>query len=187
MGMNIKQLIDGVDEVALKVYQGKRIVFLATEDHALALAAAKRLGELGIRHIKWFEGLFPERALPIYEQRRLVSRLIADGFTQPQVIFTASPIVLSDAFPSQIGKPLGYGLADIQPVTFPTFGAEPSRILLHLFNREDTIGLLSEQKLKEWTGEDWTGRRDELEQIVQQIGGGWPRAKLTESLNGLPA
>ena len=80
------------------------------------------------------------------------------------------------------------GVPRVEEVAFPTFGADPGRILLHVFGSTDTIGsraaeFLREKLKKEWKQED----RAELERLVNEIGSGWPRAKLAEILAKLDA
>lgn len=187
--MNIRELIDGVDELALKVYKGVKIVFLVTDDIDLAFAASRRLDDLKISYMKFGNSLFPEAGRTIREQRRLISAIVDNSKTDKAlVIFTASPYILSDAFPSQIGILRGYYLTkdeEIAPIGIPTFGAEPSRILLHTIGDSDTIGALAERTLRDYMHQDWTGKRNELEQVLKVIGGGWPRAKLTQLLDAL--
>ena len=80
------------------------------------------------------------------------------------------------------------GAPKVEEVMFPTFGADPGRILLQVFGAPDTIGsraaeFLREKLKKEWKQED----REELDRLVREIGSGWPRAKLAEILSKLDA
>jgi hypothetical protein len=72
-------------------------------------------------------------------------------------------------------------------VIFPTFGADPGRILLHVFGAPDMIGARAAEFLRskldpsKWPPED----REKLRLLIDEIGSGWPRAKLMEILERL--
>ncbi len=71
---------------------------------------------------------------------------------------------------------------------FPTFGADPGRILMHVFGSPEIIGRRAAEFLREKLKQEWTAdNRDELARLVEEIGAGWPRAKLTEILSRLDA
>jgi len=67
-----------------------------------------------------------------------------------------------------------------------TFGASPCQIAIAAFLVNESIGTLSDKILHEWLNKEW-GKEDlaELNAIVHEIGGGWPRAKLRELLDVL--
>ena len=69
-----------------------------------------------------------------------------------------------------------------------TFGANPGRILLHVFGSTDVIGRRAAEFLREKLKQEWTKQnREELQRLVDEIGAGWPRAKLSEILSKLDA
>jgi hypothetical protein len=79
------------------------------------------------------------------------------------------------------------GLTTAKPVVYPTFGADPGRILLHVFGAPDVIGARAAEFLRskldpqKWPEED----REKLRELIDEIGSGWPRAKLMEILDQL--
>jgi hypothetical protein len=105
------------------------------------------------------------------------------------IVATHTSIALTDVFSSEIVRFVKLdGVPKVEEVAFPTFGADPGRIMLHVFGSPDTIGsraaeFLREKLKKEWRRED----REELERLVNEIGSGWPRAKLAEILSKLDA
>ena len=68
----------------------------------------------------------------------------------------------------------------------PTFGADPSRILQHVFQSPDAIGQRAREALEEWLknyGEKLSPKqREDLTGILKEIGGGPERIRLTERL-----
>jgi hypothetical protein len=74
------------------------------------------------------------------------------------------------------------------PVAHPTFGADPGRILLHVFGAPDVIGSRAAEFLRskldpaKWPLEG----REKLKLLLDEIGSGWPRAKLMEILDRRP-
>lgn len=120
--------------------------------------------------------------------KRQIIDLVDDAVlktTSAQVLIsTHTSITLTDVFSSEIVRLSRRG-GNIEADTpaFPTFGADPGRILLHVFGSPDVIGsraveFLREKLKKEWTAND----RAELHRLVNEIGSGWPRAKLAEIL-----
>ena len=103
------------------------------------------------------------------------------------VVATHTSIALTDAFASEIVRLVrSEGHSEIKPVSVPTFGAEPGRVMLHVFDMTASIGTRAEQALRKQLAKDWTDKnRAELEKLVDTIGGGWPRAKLQQILDEL--
>lgn len=161
----IDKLFNEIDPVALEVYKGKRVLFLVPP-----IAPLKYDGKI----------LEPEH-LSIAQQRRYVRDVV---LAQPEdriVVVTDNPFILSDAFASQI-----YVGEAFNPVFFPTFGAEPGRIVLAISDETESIGALSDETLKRFLDrKDWD--RKSLKMVVNAIGGGWPRAKLRELLDKMEA
>jgi energy-coupling factor transporter ATP-binding protein EcfA2 len=124
----------------------------------------------------------------------LVDDAILKTTTAQVIVATHTSIALTDVFSSEIvrfTKP--DGVPKVEEVAFPTFGADPGRILLHVFGSPDTIGsraaeFLRDRLKKEWKSADPVKAaelRGELERLVSEIGSGWPRAKLAEILSKL--
>ena len=119
----------------------------------------------------------------------LIDDAILKTTTAQVIVATHTSIALTDVFSSEIVRFVKPdGVPRVEEVAFPTFGADPGRILLHVFGSTDTIGsraaeFLREKLKKEWKQED----RAELERLVNEIGSGWPRAKLAEILAKLDA
>jgi ABC-type cobalamin/Fe3+-siderophores transport system ATPase subunit len=104
--------------------------------------------------------------------------------TQSHVILTThSSIVLSDAFRDEILILTPDGV--FHP-SMPTFGADPSRILQHVFHSPDAIGQRAREALDKWLvefgGRLAPERRLQLESILTEIGGGPERIRLREIL-----
>lgn len=118
------------------------------------------------------------------EQRDFVSKVVLTNPATKIIVLTYSAVTLSDAFTCQIYiwrenrfKYLG---------TLSTFGASPCQIAIAAFLVNESIGTLSDKILHEWLNKEWE-KEDlaELNAIVHEIGGGWPRAKLRELLDVL--
>ncbi len=105
------------------------------------------------------------------------------------VVATHTSIALTDVFSSEILRLVRRdGSVDANSPAFPTFGADPGRILLHVFGSPDVIGSRAAEFLREKLRKEWTPEnREELERLVNEIGSGWPRAKLSEILLKLDA
>ncbi|MCE5280358.1 MAG: AAA family ATPase [Planctomycetaceae bacterium] len=103
------------------------------------------------------------------------------------LVATHTSIALTDAFASEIIRLVREdGQARVKPVSFPTFGAEPGRVMLHVFETAECIGSRADEVLRQKLAEDWTAdTRDALERLVAKIGGGWPRARLQKLLDEL--
>jgi len=96
------------------------------------------------------------------------------------LISTHSSITVSDVFSDEIIKfEKRDGEARVVPVGIPTFGADPSEIMINVFDVPDSIGSraldwLNEQLEKEWTPE----QKAELERVIRKIGPGLHRSEL---------
>lgn len=103
------------------------------------------------------------------------------------LVATHTSIALTDAFASEIIRLIRQdGEGVFKPVSFATFGAEPGRIMLNVFDLPEAIGSRAEEVLRVLLEEtDWKGRRPFLEHVLTEIGGGWPRARLREILEEL--
>ncbi|KAA0889841.1 AAA family ATPase [Oryzomonas rubra] len=104
------------------------------------------------------------------------------------LVSTHTSLALTDVFSCEITRlSKEQGVTTAQPVMFPTFGADPGRILLHVFGAPDLIGARAAEFLRskldpaKWPAED----REKLRTLIDEIGSGWPRAKLMEILDEL--
>ncbi len=103
------------------------------------------------------------------------------------LISTHSSIALSDAFSKEIVRLVpGEHSPQSHPVAFPTFGTEPGRIMVNVFDAPDSIGSRALEMLHEFLKNPPEDKQT-LEKLVAAIGGGWPRAKLREILEKLDA
>ena len=104
------------------------------------------------------------------------------------LVATHTSLALTDVFSCEITKlSKERGVTIAQQVAYPTFGADPGRIMLHVFGTPDVIGARAAEFLRskldptKWPPED----RDKLKSLIDEIGSGWPRAKLMEILDEL--
>lgn len=125
--------------------------------------------------------------------KREIIDLVDDAIlktTSAQVIVaTHTSLALTDVFSSEIVRLVRRGeCIEADSPAFPTFGSDPGRILLHVFGSPDVIGARAAEFLREKLKKEWTAEeRAVLERLVNEIGSGWPRAKLTEILGKLDA
>lgn len=110
--------------------------------------------------------------------------VLKDAFTQV-LVATHTSLALTDVFSCEITRlTKDEGITGVQPIVHPTFGADPGRILLHVFGAPDVIGARAAEFLRskldpaKWPPED----REKLQLLIDEIGSGWPRAKLMEIL-----
>lgn len=124
-------------------------------------------------------------------KRRLID-LVDDSIlkeTSAQVLVsTHTSLALTDVFSCEITRLVKHeGTTRAERVAHPTFGADPGRILLHVFGAPDVIGARAAEFLRskldpaKWPRED----REKLRSLIDEIGSGWPRAKLMDILDQL--
>jgi ABC-type uncharacterized transport system YnjBCD ATPase subunit len=109
--------------------------------------------------------------------------------TSAQVLVsTHTSLALTDVFSCEITRLVkDQGTTRAERVAHPTFGADPGRILLHVFGAPDVIGARAAEFLRskldpaKWPRED----REKLRSLIDEIGSGWPRAKLMQILETL--
>jgi hypothetical protein len=103
------------------------------------------------------------------------------------LISTHSSIALSDVFAEEIE------LLDIDPETrqtraqqvlTPTFGADPSEIMVFVFNAPDSIGQRAQEVLDRWVSSSETDIPT-LERMIRKTGGGYYRSELRARLRAL--
>lgn len=104
------------------------------------------------------------------------------------LVSTHTSLALTDVFSCEITRLVKErGQTTAKQVAYPTFGADPGRILLHVFGAPDVIGARAAEFLRgkldpaKWPEED----REKLRELIDEIGSGWPRAKLMEILDQL--
>lgn len=124
----------------------------------------------------------PETHFNDYWKREMVA--IIDNVMREKanhvLISTHSSITLTDVFDDEIIRfKKKQGESQVIPLASTTFGADPSEIIMSVFEAEDSIGerslaWLNAQVEKEWLPE----QREELERIIKQIGPGLHRSEL---------
>ena len=133
----------------------------------------------------------PENHFNDYWKHKLVD-IIVDALRQHRsevLISTHSSIALTDVFADEIILlKKSDGETIVVPVPIPTFGADPSEIMIRLFDAPDSIGKRAleylEQQLKiEWRPE----QRAELDRLIRKIGAGYYRAELRTTWKNLHA
>ncbi|MBL9160723.1 MAG: AAA family ATPase [Verrucomicrobiales bacterium] len=106
------------------------------------------------------------------------------------LVSTHTSLALTDVFDSEITRLWKEGgITSINPLSQPTFGADPGRILLNVFNAPDVIGKRAAEFLRDqFDPEKWPPeRKEELEKLIDEVGSGWPRAKLMDILDQIEA
>jgi ABC-type Mn2+/Zn2+ transport system ATPase subunit len=96
------------------------------------------------------------------------------------MISTHSSISLTDVFDDEIQLLKKQdGQAYVSRITSSTFGADPSEIMINIFGAEDSIGKRSLKWLEDQIDKEWTPQqKQELENIIRQIGPGLHRSEL---------
>lgn len=96
------------------------------------------------------------------------------------IISTHSSISLTDVFNDEIQLlKKEYGNAYVSRITSTTFGADPSEIMINIFDAADSIGKRSLEWLNQQLEKEWTpNQKEELEKIIKKIGPGLHRSEL---------
>jgi predicted ATPase len=96
------------------------------------------------------------------------------------IISTHSSISLTDVFDDEIQLlKKEDGNAYVSRITSTTFGADPSEIMINIFNATDSIGKRSLEWLNQQLEKEWPpDQKDELEKIIKKIGPGLHRSEL---------
>jgi AAA domain, putative AbiEii toxin, Type IV TA system len=104
------------------------------------------------------------------------------------IVATHTSIALTDAFAAEVTLLSKHeGKTTAGAVALPLFGADPGRVLLHVFGAPDMIGVRAAKLLRaklaqvNWTDDD----KEALRALIDETGSGWPRAKLMEILDRL--
>lgn len=169
----LNEQFDRLSPLTLKVYRQKKVLFYVP--NVRTGPSDFNFLECGMR-MYWR----PEHVVETSKHRNIVANILLSD-SEKLLIVTSSPIVLSDAFAEQIFIGTEDGM---KTVSFATFGADPSAIMLHLLDCPESIGELSRITLDQFIKrKDWT--IDELEDAVRAVGGGWPRAALREQRDKL--
>lgn len=104
------------------------------------------------------------------------------------IVATHTSIALTDAFAAEVTlltKKEGKTMAEA--LELPIFGADPGRVLLHVFGAPDMIGVRAANLLRKKLAQvKWTHEETEaLRSLIDKTGSGWPRAKLMDILDKL--
>ena len=96
------------------------------------------------------------------------------------IISTHSSISLTDVFDDEIHLlKKEDGNAYVSRITSTTFGADPSEIMINIFDATDSIGKRSLEWLNQQLEKKWTSdQKEELEKIIKKIGPGLHRSEL---------
>ncbi len=175
--ITISWMFEHLTPLCKSVYEGKEVVFIVPQEFAnspICEFLNSNPDAILIDQTKQSQN---------YEnQRSFVSRLISKRYSANKIIvLTYSPVVLSDAFACQVYI---WREEKFRTISMGTFGAEPGRIALAAFSVPEVIGSVSDNFLQKWLEKDWK-KEDlpELKSICNEIGGGWPRAKIREIID----
>ena len=96
------------------------------------------------------------------------------------VISTHSSIALTDAFNEEINVLRKFdGETGSAEVVMPTFGADPSEVMIKLFDAPDSTGQRAFEYLEKQLDRNWTAdQQDELERLIELTGSGYHRSEL---------
>jgi hypothetical protein len=115
-------------------------------------------------------------------KRRLVDILddALGDLASDVIISTHSSIALTDVFAEEIELlQIEDGTTVVGRITMPTFGADPSEIMINVFGAPDSLGKRALEYLDAQLGRDWQPEeRDELEYLIRHIGPGYHRSEL---------
>jgi predicted ATPase len=103
------------------------------------------------------------------------------------IVATHTSIALTDVFPPEITV-LERKIGSIEAVNpnLPTFGEDPSEIMIRLFNARDNMGRRAAEFLDALVRRQWQPQdRAELEEILGKIGAGYYRSELRAALKKL--
>ena len=117
-------------------------------------------------------------------KRRIVDMIDDSLRDDPMTVLvsTHSSIELSDVFADEINlvrKNEVTGGAESVPILTPTFGADPSEIMVFVFQATESIGKRAQEYLEEQVNRNWSiSERQDLEAIIRNTGGGYYRSEL---------
>lgn len=115
-------------------------------------------------------------------KRRLVDILddALGDLSSDVLISTHSSIALTDVFTEEIELLKSEdGTTVVGKVTMPTFGADPSEIMINVFDAPDSLGKRALEYLDNQLVHDWqTEELDKLEYLIRHIGPGYHRSEL---------
>lgn len=115
-------------------------------------------------------------------KRRLVDILddALGNLASDVLISTHSSIVLTDVFAEEIELlRIEDGTTVVGRVTMPTFGADPSEIMINVFDAPDSLGKRALEYLDKQLKRDWRVEElDKLEYLIRHIGSGYHRSEL---------
>jgi predicted ATPase len=110
-------------------------------------------------------------------------------FSHNILISTHSSIALTDVFSEEIELLLKKdGKTEVGHVGMPTFGADPSEIMVNVFGASDSIGKRAISYLEGWLDQEWEPKdKKQLENIINRIGPGLHRSELRATSRELDA
>lgn len=111
------------------------------------------------------------------------------GDASEVIIATHSSIALTDVFDEEIELLRKEdGRTVVGRITTPTFGTDPSEIMIRVFGATDSIGKRALEYLDRLLEQEWRPeQREELEQLIRNIGPGYHRSELRTILRRLDA
>ena len=111
------------------------------------------------------------------------------GDASEVILATHSSIALTDVFDEEIELLRKKdGRTVVGRITTPTFGTDPSEIMIRVFGATDSIGKRALEYLDRLLEQAWRPeQREELEQLIQNIGPGYHRSELRTILRRLDA
>ena len=103
------------------------------------------------------------------------------------LIATHSSITLTDVFNDEIILfKKQNGSSQVVPIRSTTFGADPSEVMIRLFDVPDSIGERALEWLDKQLDRDWTqASREELKDLIKKVGPGFHRSELRAILRRL--
>lgn len=111
------------------------------------------------------------------------------GDASEVMIATHSSIALTDVFDEEIELLRKEdGRTVVGRISTPTFGTDPSEIMIRVFGATDSIGKRALEYLDRLLEQEWRPeQREELERLIQNIGPGYHRSELRTILRRLDA
>ena len=103
------------------------------------------------------------------------------------LIATHSSITLTDVFNDEIILfKKQNGSSQVVPIRSTTFGADPSEVMIRVFDVPDSIGERAMEWLDKQLDRDWTqANREELKDLIKKVGPGFHRSELRAILRRL--
>ena len=126
----------------------------------------------------------PEIHFNDYWKREIIRLLdnVMEGRTNHLLITTHSSILLSDVTEAHISSIVKRpnGIAEVVEISTPTFGANPSSIMVHMFDTGTSVGSFSGEYISEALER---GDIDELKELLDQVGVGYWSFRISNRLD----